>query len=157
MKKKMLIGVVLIIALLAAGCTSAVEEKSDFERTELIASNRGDSNLVEIEKADPMNLSEEAQKELGERRNKEGSYVFTDNGKNYLAVFAGERNTGGYGLEIIEVVLVDSELMGSVEMMEPGSDMVTTQALTYPMDLVELINIENIGDLNVSIELENIR
>jgi hypothetical protein len=157
MKKKMLIGVVLIIALLVAGCASTVEEKPDFERTEPTVSNPGDSNLVEIEKADPMNLSEEAQKELEERRNEEGSYVFTDNDKNYLAVFAGVRNTGGYDIEIIEVVLVDSELMVSVEMMEPGPDMVTTQALTYPMDLVELINIENIGDLNVSIELENIR
>lgn len=157
MKKKMLIGVVLIIALLAAGCTSVVKEKPDFERTEPTASNRGDSKLVEVEKADPMNVSEEAQKELEERRNEEGSYVFTDNDKNYLAVFAGERNTGGYDIEIIEVVLVDSELMVSVEMMEPRPDMVTTQALTYPMDLVELINIENIGDLNVSIELENIR
>ncbi len=155
MKKKSIIGVGVLVALLVTGCSSAVEPKLDPGTTEPTAITLPESNLVEMERVDPMTVSEEARQELEVRRNKEGAYLFTDNGENYLAVFAGERNTGGYGIEITEVVLVDSELMVSVEMTEPGFDVVVTDALTYPMDLVELINVESIEELAVTLELEN--
>jgi hypothetical protein len=155
MKMKSIIGFVLFAALLATGCSSAVETESDHGTTEPLVVTLSESNLVEMERVDWITVSVEAQHELEVRRNQEGAYLFTDNGKNYLAAFAGERNTGGYGVEIIEVVLVDSELIVSVEISEPGPDMVVTDALTYPMDLVELIKVESIEELAVTLELEN--
>jgi len=154
MKKKMSIAVVLIVAMLVTGCASGDEGKSGPLGTEPTVINLGESNSVDYEKVKSTNLSDDAQKELTVRKYAEGAYVFTDDGKHYLAVFAGERNTGGYGIEIIEIILTNANLTASVEMMEPDPDMMVTEALTYPMDLVELKNIESIDNLTVSLELE---
>ena len=156
MKKTMIIGVIVIATVLVAGCTRGIEKNLDTNQIEPTISNPGESNLVEIEKTDLMNLSDDAQKELAERKSTDGAYVFTDNNKNYLAVFAGERNTGGYGIEIIEVILNNNDLAISIEMTEPDPDMMVTQALTYPMDLVELKNIKNVENLNACLEVENV-
>lgn len=155
MKKKSIIGFVLCTALLVTGCSSAVETESGLGKTEPLVVTLPESNLVEMERVDLITVSEEVQHELEVRRKQEGAYLFTEDGKNYLAVFAGERNTGGYGVEIIEVITVESDLMVSVEMTEPGPDMMVTDALTYPMDLIELVNVEDIENLAVTIELEN--
>lgn len=157
MKKKSIVGFVLLAALLVTGCSSAVETESGLETTEPLAITLPESNLVAMESVDLITISEEAQHELEARKNQEGSYLFTDNGKNYLAVFAGERNTGGYGVEIIEVVSLESELMVSVEMTEPGPDTMVTDALTYPMALVELKGVETIEGLRASVEVESTR
>lgn len=155
MKKKSIVGFVLLAALLVTGCSSAVETESGLGTTEPLAMTLPESNLVEMKRVDVITVSEEAQHELEARKKQEGSYLFTDNGKNYLAVFAGERNTGGYGVEIIEVVSLESELMVSVEMTEPGPDMMVTEALTYPMALVELKSVETIEGLRASVEVES--
>lgn len=152
----MSIGVVLIVAMLVTGCASGNEVKSEPLGTEPTVINLGESNLVDYEKVEPTSLSDDAQKELTERKYVEGAYVFVDNGKNYLAVFAGERNTGGYGIEIIEIIRMNADLTASIEMTEPDPDMMVTDALTYPMDLVELKNIENVENLIVFLELENV-
>ncbi|BES65033.1 hypothetical protein SANA_14720 [Gottschalkiaceae bacterium SANA] len=155
MKKKSIMGFALLVLLLVTGCSNGEKTEPSPLTTMPTKTELSESDGVEMERVDPKNLSAQAQKDLEDRKGSEGAYVFTDNGKNYLVAFAGERNTGGYGIEIIEILQSESELVVSAETSEPGPDMMTIQALTYPMDLVELINVENLENLFVSLEIEN--
>ncbi len=53
----------------------------------------------------------------------------------YILVTYGEKPTGGYGVEIQEVMEYQEEILVSVSFREPAEDEMVTQALTYPYDL----------------------
>lgn len=53
-----------------------------------------------------------------------------------LAVFMGQRRTGGYSIRVDEVVRDGDVLKVGVETRSPGADCITTQALTEPYHLV---------------------
>lgn len=57
------------------------------------------------------------------------------NGKLYLLVTYGEKTTGGYSVEITDIVVKDDRLEVKVNFYDPGEDEMVTQALTYPYDL----------------------
>ncbi len=59
-------------------------------------------------------------------------------GSLYLLVTYGEQPTGGYRVEITDVVEEDDQLTVYVEYTEPGEDNIVTQAITYPYDLVKV-------------------
>lgn|GEM_PF-2770081 len=52
-----------------------------------------------------------------------------------LAVFMGEKNTGGYEIKITSIKETDQALVVSVRTTSPPADSFTTQALTQPYDL----------------------
>jgi len=53
----------------------------------------------------------------------------------YLLVTYGEKPTGGFAVEIGEVVVADGKIIVPVNFRKPGPDEMVTQALTYPYDL----------------------
>jgi len=53
-----------------------------------------------------------------------------------IAVFMGERKTGGYEIEIIRITEGEKKLIVEVEEKEPPSDSVQTMALTQPYHLI---------------------
>ena len=53
-----------------------------------------------------------------------------------IAVFMGERKTGGYEIEIIRVTQKESKIFVEVEEKEPPSDSVQTMVLTQPYHLI---------------------
>ncbi len=53
-----------------------------------------------------------------------------------IAVFMGERRTGGYSIMVEKATRVDGRLVVDVVMRAPGADCFTTQALTQPYHLV---------------------
>jgi len=57
-------------------------------------------------------------------------------GSLYLLVTYGEQPTGGYRVEITDVVEGEDELRVYVEFTEPGEDDIVTQAITYPYDII---------------------
>lgn len=56
-----------------------------------------------------------------------------------LALFLGTKPTGGFGLEVERVTLVQGELFVDVRTVEPGPDAITTQALTSPWVMVRVL------------------
>lgn len=151
MKKKLWLMVVLL-AMVVGGCAQA--QKPDESKITLPAENVDEVTVVDFELVDEYRFSEETLKALEERKDKHGSYLFMENGKAYLAVFAGQYPTGGYSLEVREIVQNESDLLISLELLEPGPDMMVTQALTYPRAIVELVGLESIDGLQSTLETE---
>ncbi|MCP1728011.1 hypothetical protein J2T60_002011 [Natronospira proteinivora] len=55
-----------------------------------------------------------------------------------VAIFMGERRTGGYSVQVDEVRQDGDDIMVQVIMEEPGEGCMTTQAITRPFQLVLL-------------------
>jgi len=55
-----------------------------------------------------------------------------------VAVFMGERPTGGHGIQVEQVALRDDELLVEVLLQSPGPECLTTQALTQPYQIVSV-------------------
>jgi hypothetical protein len=55
-----------------------------------------------------------------------------------VAVFMGEKSSGGYSIEIVEVVKKEDHLEFVVEVKEPGPDDMTIQAITSPYHIIRL-------------------
>lgn len=53
-----------------------------------------------------------------------------------VAVFLGQRNTGGYGVEILQVKAEGGKLVVEYRETTPSPDMMVTQALTTPWTVV---------------------
>lgn len=58
--------------------------------------------------------------------------------KMIIAVFQGEKNTGGYSIEITEIIEKDNSLKVYIKETVPGENCILTQALTSPYHIVEL-------------------
>lgn len=56
-----------------------------------------------------------------------------------LAVFQGQQPTGGYGIEVSDVVIDGQELFVDLSFLEPAPDAMTTQALTSPWVLIRVL------------------
>ncbi len=55
-----------------------------------------------------------------------------------IAVFMGEMRTGGYAIQVYDIIDADSSILVKVEKTEPGPDCVVTQALTQPYHIVQI-------------------
>ncbi len=55
-----------------------------------------------------------------------------------IAVFMGKVSTGGYGIEVYDMVDVGSSIIVKVEKTEPGPRCIVTQALTQPYHIVRI-------------------
>jgi hypothetical protein len=53
-----------------------------------------------------------------------------------VAVAAGQRSTGGYGIAVNEVTQADGQLIIGVVETTPGPNCITTAAVTQPADVV---------------------
>jgi len=55
-----------------------------------------------------------------------------------IAVFMGERPTGGYAIHVDSVTRSDGVLLVAVVLQAPGPECMTTQALTQPYEMVSV-------------------
>ena len=66
-----------------------------------------------------------------------------------LAVFMGERRTGGYRVQVEQVTREGDGLRVSVRMTAPGPNCMTTQALTQPYQVVRLPMVDGAVEFDV--------
>jgi len=57
-----------------------------------------------------------------------------------IAVFMGEKTSGGYNIEIVEILETEDTLEVTISETEPGADDMVTMALTYPEHIVSVAN-----------------
>ena len=84
-------------------------------------------------------------------------------GKTYILVTFGEKKTGGYSVDIKDVVFEGNSLTAIVELREPSPRDNVIQAFTYPYDLVSVdltgipVVFSPIGDFEYIFELRGIK
>jgi protease stability complex PrcB-like protein len=67
-----------------------------------------------------------------------GELARRDDGRLYIAVFAGSQRTGGYGIRVTRVDRAGDTLTVRAMFSVPAPDSVTIQVLTSPADLVSI-------------------
>lgn len=142
----------LVVMIVAAACTggaSALEERhmtgDDIEELA-----RGNNSGVQAERMSVIRDTDalaRAWSEAGER----GDTPTVDFEESMVvAVFMGERRTGGHRVRVESVRESGDELVVSVNMEAPGPNCMTTQALTQPYQIVRLPRLE--GEVTFQIE-----
>ena len=128
MKKILTVLVVMVLGVSFVGCNTVEDGKNLIEPTEF------DYEIIE-EAA----LEETAKEWYEVNKENYGFYSHTVDGQEkYLLVSAGERRTGGYSLEIEGVNKSSRMITFNIDLNEPSSDDMVTQALTYPNLLVKI-------------------
>jgi hypothetical protein len=61
-----------------------------------------------------------------------------EDGAQYALICLGQRNTGGYGIEIASVEEVDGEVLVIYQEKRPLSGQMVIQVLTYPWQVIQV-------------------
>jgi hypothetical protein len=83
-------------------------------------------------------------------------------GKTYILVTFGEKKTGGYSVDIRDLVFEDNSLTAVVELKQPSPNENVIQAFTYPYDLVTVdftgfpVVFSPLGDMEYIYELAGV-
>ncbi|MCH4888502.1 protease complex subunit PrcB family protein [Acidaminobacter sp. JC074] len=89
-----------------------------------------------FELVDRMNLPEGLKVD---ENHKESGYDFIEkDDANFLILYMGERNTGGYGIRVTDILKVADEYLVLVEEKSPAPGDIVTMAFTYPYTVVKL-------------------
>ncbi|HKL43169.1 MAG TPA: protease complex subunit PrcB family protein [Clostridia bacterium] len=128
MRKILFLVALISIIVLAAGCNGVEEDVELTEPTEF------DYEIIEEE-----GLEEGAKEWYEENKDNYGYYTHVIGEKEkYLLVSAGEKRTGGYSLEIKGVNELNQMITFNIDLNEPSTDDMVTQALTYPNLLIKI-------------------
>jgi hypothetical protein len=75
---------------------------------------------------------------VNENKMEQGYATYEGKNKSYLLISLGQRNTGGYSLELTNFTIDNGKALFTAKEIIPPSDAFVTQALTYPVLLIEL-------------------
>lgn len=67
-----------------------------------------------------------------------GIYKMNSQGRTYILVSAGQRTTGGYNMEIVDLTANDTVITIATKLNEPQPDQMTTMVITYPHLLIAI-------------------
>jgi hypothetical protein len=107
---------------------------------------------VTFQKAALEDLSADIRNSVRLDRADQGYDILHSGADFYLVVYAGERPTGGYAVNITAITSDGGETRVTVRETVPAQDEMVTQALTYPFDIVKLEK-----DINGGVKLEFIK
>ncbi len=124
MSKLLPVVMILIFALIFV--TGCLESTAQSEQPESVEEYLTDA------------LPAEVQSWIEKSRNDFASQTFTHENILYLLVTYGEKPTGGYDAEIVDITETDGRLLVNVLFTEPAEDEMVIQVLTYPYDLAML-------------------
>lgn len=133
MRKNIIIMGVLVLVVALAGCALA-DNITPEEKTQL------SDGKISFENVNYEDLNSELQTTIDEKKMEKGYILINDTESDYyyLVVFAGEKNTGGYGIEITDVTNQEGKTNVIVKETSPAEGMMTIQVLTYPLDIVKV-------------------
>lgn len=100
---------------------------------------------IEFERVNLEDLSKDTQTIMEEAKSEKGYKILDDSSNEYmyLAVFAGQKSSSGYSVEITKVEVSEEKTKVTVKQIEPTKDSDVASILTYPMDIVKLQEITN--------------
>lgn len=62
----------------------------------------------------------------------------TEDGRQWVLIALGQRRTGGYSVEVVDVVALQDRIRVTYREHKPAPDTLTTQVITYPYTLIEV-------------------
>lgn len=136
MKKIIIIGLtVLLLATVFTGCQTAQSASTNDDKVPNEVSDK-------YERISVKDLDPEIKDKINSNRNEAGHMLIENNsGDYYFVVFAGEKPTGGYDIEITDVNISGDITNIVVKETSPSADMMVTQALTYPMHIIRITDV----------------
>ncbi|MFW6196874.1 MAG: protease complex subunit PrcB family protein [Thermoplasmatota archaeon] len=149
-----IVGVISVLGLVTVGAFLSIEEESEVDK-------------IEFKPIDPLGVPH--QKRVGKE------VIFINSEEEYnecigkipndinidfeeqtvIAVFLGSRRTGGYSVEVKEIIKEEDKLVINAQETRPGESCPVTMAITYPYDavLVEKMEDEPNVELNISVNV----
>lgn len=110
------------------------------------------SGDISFERITPEALNADLAVKIDRSRNSEGYEIFTSDKLSYIVVYAGQRPTSGYSIEITSITVVDGKTHIKVKETSPSQGDVTAQVITYPYDVAKLD-----AGISGSVEIEYIK
>ena len=138
MKKILIITFIITVVLLSA-CSLDNGEYAGEPPVQEPSTNQGIIvNNIGFESVNLENLSYGARNAVDKKRAAQGYEVINSGEDMYLVVYAGERRTSGYNMEIQSIV--DNEGQTEIKVIEtvPQEEAMVLQVITYPLDIVKL-------------------
>lgn len=135
----------MMILALVAGCGQQAGEALKFETID-----QGTYSGITEKKA--VLITDEASwGALWKSHTQEGAAPAVPFGQeSVLAVYLGERSSGGYGVTVSEVRIDGSKVIVTVQETKPASGTMTTSAITQPFHLVKLAKVPEGAQLTVN-------
>lgn len=166
MKKLVILGLVGVLLLSSIGCQDKTVKKPVETEKLAIDQVKGSTDVnrnnimeefgesIEYEIVNYKSFEDKSIiDKIKSMKNEKGHYEFIYKGSQYVAVFDGERDTGGYSIEVDSIVVDDGEVFIYVLEITPDDDEMVTQALTYPLLVVKLINYEASENTEFNVEI----
>lgn len=95
----------------------------------------------------------EIEKYLDENKMNETQQAFNINNRTYIVLTMGEQTSGGYAIELKDLVLADGALKVSVKYIKPGKDDMVATVITYPSMVIETDDIYE-GHYEIEYDIE---
>ncbi|MDK2991095.1 MAG: hypothetical protein PWP48_328 [Clostridiales bacterium] len=94
---------------------------------------------IKYEKIDISDAPSALQETIEQVKKEKGYIYYTENDSGYIYVAAGEKPTGGYAVEVLDVIdNKNDKITVTVRFTEPGKDDMVTQVITYPYALIRI-------------------
>jgi hypothetical protein len=135
--KKVLISIVCVAVLAALyACSSTGDLNTDQGSSE---GGQGITvNEIPFERVTADALPGDLKDKIEQSREEEGFDILMSGEASYLVVYAGERPTAGYSIEITRIVDQEGVTQVTVKETVPGEDEMVAQVITYPVDIAKL-------------------
>ncbi|MFW6376100.1 MAG: protease complex subunit PrcB family protein [Thermoplasmatota archaeon] len=149
-----LVSIISIVSLVTAGAFLSAEDGSDDDQIEFrpIDSSGIPERRPNEKEVIFINSAEEYEKYIGEIPD-DINIDFQE--QTVIAVLLGSRKTGGYNVEVQEIMEEEDKLVINAQETRPGESCIVTMAITYPYDavLVEKMEDEPNVELNISVNV----
>ncbi|KIQ93483.1 hypothetical protein LH47_02427 [Anoxybacillus thermarum] len=121
--------IIMFMSFLLSACNVSKAEKQ-------YAYKEGESIASEVVTAEQLPQHVKA---LYEKQHKQfQAYAVQQEDATYVVIHLGERKTGGYGVEVIDVRYEKGKAIVSYKERKPAPDAIVTQALTYPKVAIKI-------------------
>ncbi len=147
MKKTNLLWLLPVVALifLISACATPTEIEEDFEP--IVEETKEIVNLETLVKSNQSGYQEEGRHVIDNQEDWDNLWTLASEDElpavNFeeemvLAVFMGMRSTGGYSIEMVEIIEKDEVIEVMIEETVPGEDDMVAMVITYPEHIVKI-------------------
>jgi hypothetical protein len=134
MKKKFTIIIILLMTtVMISGCTQKDIPKETSKETTTGTNNSITVNKIDFKVLKNEDINSEMKKTIEFIKQSRGYTIMSeDENSYYIFISSGERNTGGYDIEVLNVDDNEGKTIITIQETVPGKDQMVTEALTYP-------------------------
>ncbi|MCS1350175.1 protease complex subunit PrcB family protein [Mechercharimyces sp. CAU 1602] len=139
----------LSFVLILAGCgtgnapdESTNNDSSTGTQSSQEAESGGENGTMVYEKVTAKQLPDTVKAKVNEIKEEGGGHSISENEQTYLILGLGQRNTGGYQIEVTKVERKEDTVHVYAQEVTPPEGAMVTQAITYPTTVISLDNVD---------------